>query len=149
MTGRFSKFRALSWPERRVLVQAALLLPLVWAALRVFGLARVHARLGATEAPNSPSPAADPARIGTLVNAAAGLPLVPATCLTRSLLLDWLLRRRGVPSELRIGVRREGSALDAHAWVECEGRPVNDAPDVGARFAAFDGPLNPKSFSSP
>ena len=26
---------------------------------------------------------------------------------------------------------------------------VNDAPDVGARFAPFDGPLHPSSFSSP
>jgi hypothetical protein len=144
-----SRFRALSWPDRRVLVLAALLLPLVWAAVRVLGFARVHARLGTAGAPDAPSPVADPVRIGYLVNAAAGLPLVPATCLTRSLLLNWLLRRRGVRSELRIGVRMEGSALDAHAWVECEGRPVNDAPDVGRRFAAFDGPLHPRSFSSP
>ena len=60
-----------------------------------------------------------------------------ATCLSRSLLLGWLLRRRGVASDLRIGVRLTNGVLDAHAWVECSGVPVNDRPDIAAQFALF------------
>ena len=43
--------------------------------------------------------------------------------MTRALALMLLLRRRGYPAELRIGVRPSGEdRLDAHAWVEGEGR---------------------------
>ncbi len=44
-----------------------------------------------------------------------------ATCLRQSLALWLLLRRRGIPAELRIGVRKEGGDLQAHAWVEHQG----------------------------
>lgn len=60
-------------------------------------------------------------------------------CLPRALTLSWLLARRNVSSQLRVGVRRdERGALAAHAWVEVNGRPVNEPADVRAQFAAFD-----------
>ena len=38
-----------------------------------------------------------------------------------------------------IGVRKGvSSPLDAHAWVECAGIPVNDRPNIGNEFAVFD-----------
>lgn len=56
-------------------------------------------------------------------------PLRPG-CLVRSLALADLLARRGVPEGcIRIGVRRgDGRLLDAHAWVELDGRVVGDDP---------------------
>ena len=45
----------------------------------------------------------------------------PATCLRRSVVLYGLLERRGVTSRVCFGVTKSGSALDAHAWVECDG----------------------------
>jgi hypothetical protein len=42
-----------------------------------------------------------------------------AGCLAQALVGELLLVRRGVPAQLRIGVRRDGAgALLAHAWVE-------------------------------
>ena len=144
MPGKLSKFSALSWPQRRVLLQAMLLLPLFWAGLRAFGLSRLH--LWAARSPitgNASRPDVEPASIGALINVAgAHLPL-PSTCLTRSLLLVWLLGRRGVRGKLRIGVRIVEGGIESHAWVEHEGRPVNDTPGVLERFAAFDHPLLP------
>ena len=65
-----------------------------------------------------------------------------ARCLEQSLTLWYLLRRHGVPSALRIGVRKAGGqTLEAHAWVELEGRPINDRPDIALSYAAFEGPL--------
>ena len=49
-----------------------------------------------------------------------------ATCLARSLVLRWILARRGIGTELKVGVRNEGGGLHAHAWLECDGVPVND-----------------------
>jgi hypothetical protein len=60
------------------------------------------------------------------------------TCLHRALTLWWLLRRQGVASELRIGVRKEQGRFEAHAWVERAGVALNDGSDVNVRFAAFE-----------
>jgi len=53
------------------------------------------------------------------------------------LLVWWFLRRRGLGVKLRIGVNNRGEFL-AHAWVELEGRPVNDSPGVTEGFHPFD-----------
>ena len=57
----------------------------------------------------------------------------PTTCLTNSLVVDGMLRRRGYASEIRFGVRPpEGGALAAHAWVEHDGRVVfGETQDFG------------------
>ena len=64
----------------------------------------------------APSPAA--ARVTHLVEALyRRLPFSP-TCLTRSLVIYRLLRARGIPCQLRIGLRKSGAALEGHAWTE-------------------------------
>jgi hypothetical protein len=45
-------------------------------------------------------------------------------CLPRALMAQIMLKRLGHEPELKIGVAREGRTLDAHAWVECEGRVI-------------------------
>ena len=46
---------------------------------------------------------------------------VPLTCLAEALAGRALLARYGLSSELRIGVRRSDSMIEAHAWLECPG----------------------------
>ena len=146
---RLAKFIALSRPERRTLLAAIVLLPLVWLGLQCFGLRRLQLWLQRPTPTTGASLSTDEiARIAALVNSAASLAPIPATCLTRSLLLGWMLRRRGVASQLRIGVRMNQGKLDAHAWVEYEGVPINDQPDVGKQFAAFDEILPPGTSQS-
>ena len=142
MSQRISKFQALSLDQRRSLLAAFLLLPLVWIALRLFGLGRVKAwvRQIATE-PRRPDAFEEICALGRVVNAAANHALLPVTCLSRSVVLHCMLKQRGVFSDLRIGVRLRDSALEAHAWVECEGIPVNDVADIAIQFAPFDADL--------
>lgn len=67
-------------------------------------------------------------------------------CLTRSLALARLLKRRGIPCVIRIGlpagtsVNQQGKpvAFSAHAWVEHDHIVLNDRPDIASRFSAFD-----------
>lgn len=61
-----------------------------------------------------------------LVTAAAFFP-GRAICLEQSLALYVLLRRRGVPVELRLGVQAVPFA--AHAWLELRGVPVEENAD--------------------
>jgi hypothetical protein len=66
--------------------------------------------------------------------AARHLPL-KTNCLDRSLTLCWLLRRRGIAAELRMGGRKENGRFEAHAWVEVG----NVALDVaGGRRGDFE-----------
>lgn len=147
-TRNATRFLALPGPERRTLLAALALLPLFWLALRIAGLQRLQRWLHRKAEPGAAPALADLQRTGALVNAAARRVLGRDHCLTRSLYLWWLLRRRGVGAKLRIGVRLEEGALEAHAWVECEGIPINDRPDVGADFPPFMDSISPRRFDA-
>lgn len=150
LSRHLAQFRALSHAEQRTLLAAATWMPVFWLGLRVLGLPRFQARLERARKPIcSAITLPEVQALGELVNIAARHTLGSRTCLTRSLLLGWLLRRRGVESQLRIGVRLRGGALDAHAWVECEGVPVNDSPDVSAQFASFGDLIPLEAFQAP
>ncbi|MGE0675357.1 MAG: lasso peptide biosynthesis B2 protein [Methylibium sp.] len=141
MSTRLARFLALPAAEKRLVVEALLLLPLVRAGLRVRGFARMRAwAAAAPAAPPAAGSGPGAARIGALVAAAgSALPGV-STCLARSLLLLRLLGRRGLRGELRIGVRRVEDGIESHAWVELQGAALNDAQGGAARFAVFELP---------
>ena len=59
-----------------------------------------------------------------------------ATCLTQALAANFLLARSGYRSQLRIGVaKNEYGQLDAHAWVECDGRIVMGSLPYLSRYS--------------
>ena len=55
-------------------------------------------------------------------------------CLERSLTSQRMLRKRGIDAELKIGVQKQGPELEAHAWLEIDGRPVAEPEGVSQRF---------------
>lgn len=57
-------------------------------------------------------------------------------CLPRSLTLFTMLRRRGYPAVFCSGVRKEGAKLQGHAWVELDGRVLEELkePDNRLRY---------------
>jgi hypothetical protein len=46
-------------------------------------------------------------------------------CLVRSLMLYRLLRERGVPVGLRLGLRPSADGLQGHAWLTLDGHPLS------------------------
>lgn len=148
-THRIKRLLALSPGERGILLTSSVLLPLFWLALRVLGLKRFGALLVRRPLHAEPQAAIGARSLAGLVNTAARHSPLAATCLTRSLLLVWLLRRRGIASDLRIGVRFVQGTLEAHAWVECDGVPVNDEARVAQDFAAFDKQIPAWAFHTP
>jgi hypothetical protein len=143
LSRRIAQVRALPWRQRRALVCAVLLAPGFALALRLLGLRPFRALIGAGHGSSGPNDMAVARELGEAVNTAARFSIVPVSCLARSLLLKWWLQRRGIAADLRLGARRVEGRLDAHAWVECQGSPVNDQADVALRFAAF--PPSPQS----
>jgi len=67
-----------------------------------------------------------------ILRASARIP--GASCLTQALAGWWLLRRRGIDSELRVGVNRDGEGLTAHAWLLVERRVLLGGRDPEARY---------------
>lgn len=74
-------------------------------------------------------------RLQRLVGIAGRYHLHPMRCLQRALVLQWLLGRRSIRAELRIGARTEAGRLYAHAWLEHDGQPVGEPQGIANRFA--------------
>ncbi len=66
----------------------------------------------------------------TVEQAARLHPYHPA-CLPQALAGKWMLQRRGVRTVLRVGVRRDGDKLLAHAWIEYDTHPLGEAGRLG------------------
>jgi len=59
-----------------------------------------------------------------------------ALCLQRSAALTCLLKRYGAQAQMVIGAQR--IPFKSHAWVEVDGRVVNDKPYVSEVYAVLD-----------
>jgi hypothetical protein len=62
---------------------------------------------------------------------------IPSTCLERSLALWWLLGRKGIATQLRIGVRKDAGKFAAHAWVERLGTAIGEPDATHLHYSAF------------
>lgn len=130
MTQKLRRWLALAPADRAAVVEAWLLLLLVDLGLRWPGLARIERLLASAYPGRQPAARAASATVAGLwrwIGAAAANHPCRARCLERSLVLRAMLARRGLSADLRIGVRRDGTGLDAHAWLECDGRPLVEA----------------------
>jgi hypothetical protein len=131
---KLRQFLRLDGRERRMLIVAMVLLPVIGLLLRVAGLRRTRETLDKLVSVARPVPDCSrmrpeskremALRTASLVSIAADRGPWKATCLTQSLVSRWLLARREIPVELRIGVRTAGGALEAHAWVEYAGEAL-------------------------
>ena len=142
LNSSWSKFCALTWQERRLLLQAFVILLLVAAGLHLMNFQRLRALLTrlspVTQDVSGESVLQQAAILSRLVQAAAARMPFTITCLVRSTALWFLLRRRGIASEIRIGVNRQDSGFQAHAWVEIDGIVINDRGDIQQQFVPFE-----------
>lgn len=131
------RWRALSAAQRWLLVEAGILLLGAKVALP---LVRIEPERGTpVDVDNETREAAR--AIARMVAIASARAPFRVTCLHRTLVLRRLLRARGVPCALRLGVRSWDGAFEAHAWVELAGVPLNDDEAHVARFCALVGPV--------
>jgi hypothetical protein len=78
----------------------------------------------------------DPADVVWSVNEACVWYVKRALCLQRSAVATWLLRRHGFAAEMVIGYRP--LPFESHAWVEIDGRVVNDLPQYRRAFTVLN-----------
>jgi hypothetical protein len=147
MWERLRRFSALERPAQELFLRAVVMLPLVALSLRWRGFKTTQAALQRFLSKANPESDAvlagkDVAVTARMVNAADRHGLVHPSCLAKSLTLWWLLGRQGIPSHLRIGIRKEEEKFEAHAWVECDGTALNEPDEHHHHYSAFDGALS-------
>lgn len=140
-SSKWARWRELSRVERRATLTAAALIPAFALCVRIGGLQRplalIDGRKLRTSYPSGRATLETASLLTRCVSRASSHGPYAGNCLSRSLTLLWLLRAAGVAGELRVGARTADGRLEAHAWVEFEGKALNDAETVGSRFAPF------------
>lgn len=140
-----ASWRRLSWTERGEFVVFAVLIPIITLSLHLLGFRRTQVLLAAWSRNRTSAPGqARDAAVRALQRACRYAPY-RGNCLPQSLALWFDMRRRGRAAELCLGVRLRDGRLAAHAWVEDNGRPLNDTPTVRRRFSAFESPASSRA----
>ena len=142
------KFIALPPPDRWLLLQIGLMLPLTRLGLRLFGFKRTFAALAWLASLWERAPPADErsevARARRWIRYVKRQGPYHGNCLSRSLVLWWLLRRQDIESVMRIGTRRLDGEFQAHAWLEYQGQPLNAGQRVRQKYAVFEYTFTPQ-----
>jgi transglutaminase-like putative cysteine protease len=127
----FDRWRRLTRIEKRLTLQAAMLVVTAIVRLRVSG---VKAALRWAHPSRESPPRSEDAGLITEAVARAGRYTPAATCLPQSLALARMLRGRGIDATVRVGVSA-GDEFAAHAWVDWNGKPLTVA---GSAFTALE-----------
>jgi hypothetical protein len=132
MRSPIASWLALPSGDRWRLLGLMLGLPMVAGLLRIFGLVRTRRWLENLSRNKSPRDLSagdlDAAqRLTRLADIAGRRGAIHATCLRQALLIHFLLRRRGLAPEFKLGVRKQDGSFDAHAWVELQGVALGQA----------------------
>jgi hypothetical protein len=140
---KWQRFRKLPTSQKNTLLWAFVLVPITRMALPLLGFQRwrsILAKAAPRRARLQPVTAESLVEARTaarMVAAASREGLIHGQCLEKSVVLWFLLSRRRVPAELRIGVRQATKGFEAHAWVEVQGTIVNDSDDVLQNYVSF------------
>lgn len=116
--------RRLDWAQRGLLLEATLWLGVARLGLLLVPFRRMAPWLGAHMAQTvehvTAREAALAADVGWAVQAMARRTPWQSACLAQAISAKAMLRRRGVPSTLYLGLARdEEGTLTAHAWLRC------------------------------
>lgn len=130
---RFQQFFALSSGSRKLFLQAWLALAGIDLGLRLISLPRLQSLLDgpllfATDPVEQPDDYIS--RAARMVDLAARHHFGPKACLSRALALLWMLKRKGISASLRIGVRKVGDTLKAHAWLQNDDLSIEKSSDI-------------------
>ena len=140
---RLKQLEELTFTEWRVFLSAILLLPMIALVLKSIGFKKAQTFLSnhLSKKPKisirEDMQLEEAQSVARMVSVAANYGPYHVNCLKRSLLVWWLLGRRGIATDLKIGVNKDLEDFSAHAWVEYQGNVLIDASNIEDRFSAF------------
>ena len=125
------RLRKLSGKQFLLLGEASFYLALSRLSVRAVPFRHVARRLGRRmgESPFVDTPGHGPVltEVGWAVKAAGRRLPWRCLCLEQAIAAKWMLRRRGIPVTVYLGVRGQGKELEAHSWTRCGSRVVTGA----------------------
>ena len=144
--GTLAAFWRLPPATRRMALEAAVLLALSRALVRYVPLRHWRSCLDTSAPPGRCATAAGSSgtesgsrAVGWVVRRVARRLPFDARCLPQAVAAQWMLRRRRIPSQLRLGARDgTGPDMEMHAWLLVDGEAV-----VGGENAETYTPLPP------
>ena len=143
MKRRIRRYLALNPGDKRLFAKAYLSLSLIDLMLQLFGFERTlrflsrRALLHKVERVPDRNEISQAKAMASVVAIAGRYTPLDGSCLRQALLLFYLLRRKGLSPEVRIGVDKK-KAFAAHAWVELAGHCLDLQPDPKARFTPME-----------
>ena len=146
---KLTKFKECSALERRTFLLSMVLLPVTKISLMTIGFRRTYKLLSFCmplkneQISTSCQDLCQGHAIARMVKIAGNILPFEVKCLPISMVIWWFLRRRGIISEMRIGVKRFNGQFEAHSWVEMAGTPLNHFASVDEQFAPFSEPIIP------
>jgi hypothetical protein len=124
----------LSTREQVRLLGLVIVLPIVAIRLSLFGMpGQTRSRVVQTSGHDI-----TPERLAELVRIAGTRGPIRCACLPQAVVLARMLRARGLPADIRIGVARNAEGLKAHAWVELEGRALGHRDNQTDTFGVLE-----------
>ena len=141
MRRRLRQWLRLPIRERTTLLALMGLQPTMSLALRLYGYRRTLQWLERHSRPANPHVATAQElvaaqRTAELAAIAGRHGPLATTCLRQALAVYWMLRRRGLQPDVRLGVDRIDATPDMHAWVELDGMRLAQPNPRHAEFSA-------------
>ena len=130
MFAALRRLAALSGPDRVLLARAAGWVVAARLALWALPYRRTRDLAERLAAPRRTARTPAPDRTAWAVEATARR-IPKASCLTRALAADVMLRRDGHRPQIQIGVSKDRAAFEAHAWLELDGRVLVGDHHIG------------------
>lgn len=142
---RFRSLGRMPWSDRALAFESLVMLAAARIFVKVTGGKNLVVRIGATPVRGSAerSLSADAisgpvAHIGAMVERIARATWWRSMCLEKALAGKWMLRRRGIPSIMYVGMAKRDGEFLGHAWLVREGQTVTGASNIiYAPLAAF------------
>ncbi len=122
------------------MVEVATTVWLVAVELKLLGIRRFRGdlvncshRAGGCNGPAPPERLSEAMEMARLVRKVGRWAVRRFSCLHEAVTVWRLLARRGIPGNLRIGVRQHDGQVEAHAWVEYEGLVITGDPKAAGQ----------------
>ena len=97
---------------------------------------KLHSTVKRWKVAEKPIPQDSVDRVCTAVNYACAWYPKQALCLQRSFVTTYLLRKQGIVGQMVLGAQK--LPFKAHAWVEVNGRAINERSNVQDTYGVWD-----------
>ena len=147
MLRKLKQFIVFPAADRRLLLQIAAVVPLVEFGLKAFGFNRIFNLINrwTTRPPQAEVNREEVNKYARLMFLSYRNSPLEGKCLARSLVLWGLLRRNGIETDLRFGMKKKDGKLLAHAWVEYLGERLEQTGEHNQNYVPFVEPILPKT----